>query len=85
MLCSRRWWTRTKGPDKFTEAFGLIELHRTGIRATPHLGLQRGTIIPLKIQLLSLRMTIHGGMLNEERANLCLAKLEDLDKDRITA
>lgn len=43
----------------------------------------RATRPPLEIQLQLLRLAIHKEMKNEEKANLRLAELEALDKDRL--
>lgn len=42
-------------------------------------------VLPLGIQLQSLRVAIHEGITTEEKASLQLAELETLDKDRLEA
>lgn len=42
-------------------------------------------VLPLGIQLQSLRVAIHEGITTEEKASLQLAELETLDEDRLEA
>lgn len=40
-------------------------------------------VLPLVIQISSLRVASHEEMTNEKKANLCLAELEALDKNKL--
>ncbi|KAM2288448.1 hypothetical protein ACFXTI_029324 [Malus domestica] len=60
--------------------------HRTHTQATPFsLVYGSETVLPLESQILSLRMAIQEGLINENNAKLCLQELETLDERRLEA
>lgn len=48
-----------------------------------HISWSLEKILLLEIQLLSLKMTIHEEMTNDQKSNLCLARLVSLDNNRL--
>lgn len=73
-------------PNKLPEALWAYRITiRTLTQATLYSSLRRGSTLATGNTASLLRATVHRELTNEEKASLCLADLQNPDKERLTA